>query len=88
LRKTAKAPLSIASLCCGIGQLLAGILAGIPAIVLGFLAISQIRKTGEDGRGMAIAGIVLGFISIIATAVRIIVLMVLIHGLSDNSATI
>jgi hypothetical protein len=37
-----------------------GILAGIPAIVLGFVAINQIRHTGEDGRGMAIAGIALG----------------------------
>jgi hypothetical protein len=79
--------LAIASLCCGIGQLLVGILAGIPAIVLGFVAINQIRHTGEDGRGMAIAGIVLGFISIIATAVLIVVFMVLVHGLSNNTAT-
>jgi hypothetical protein len=79
--------LAIASLCCGIGQLLVGIVAGIPAIVLGFIAISQIRRTGEDGRGMAIAGIVLGFISIIATAVLVIILVVLIHGLSNNTAT-
>jgi hypothetical protein len=79
--------LAIASLCCGIGQLLVGILAGIPAIVLGFVAISQIRQTGENGRGMAIAGIVLGFVSIIATAVLIVVVMVLVHGLSNNTAT-
>jgi hypothetical protein len=79
--------LAIASLCCGIGQLLVGILAGIPAIVLGFVAISQIRRTGENGRGMAIAGIVLGFVSIIATAVLIAVLIVLVHGLSNNTAT-
>jgi hypothetical protein len=64
-----------------------GILAGIPAIVLGFMAISQIRQTGENGRGMAIAGIVLGFVSIIATAVLIVVFMVLVHGLSNNTAT-
>jgi hypothetical protein len=79
--------LAIASLCCGIGQILVGILAGIPAIVLGFVAISQIRQTGENGRGMAIAGIVLGFVSIIATAVLIVVVMVLVHGLSNNTAT-
>jgi Domain of unknown function (DUF4190) len=79
--------LAIASLCCGIGQLLVGLIAGIPAIVLGFVAISQIRRTGEDGRGMAIADIVLGFISIIATAVLIVVFLVLVHGLSNNTAT-
>jgi Domain of unknown function (DUF4190) len=79
--------LAIASLCCGLGQLLVGIVAGIPAIVLGFVAIYQIRKTGEGGRGMAIAGIVLGFVSIIATAVLIIVFIVLVHGLSNNTGT-
>jgi len=81
--------LAIASLCCGIGQVLAGILAGIPAIVLGFVAISQIRRTGEDGRGMAIAGIVLGFISIIVTAVLIVIIffVVEVRGLSNNTAT-
>jgi hypothetical protein len=81
--------LAIASLCCGIGQVLAGILAGIPAIVLGFVAIGQIRRTGEDGRGMAIAGIVLGFISIIVTAVLIVIIffVVEVHGLSNNTAT-
>jgi hypothetical protein len=82
--------LAIASLCCGVGLLLAGIIAGIPAIVLGFLAIRQIRRTGEDGRGMAIAGIVLGFISIIATAaliILVIVFEVMLRGLSNNTAT-
>ncbi len=79
--------LAIASLCCGIGQLLVGIVAGIPAIVLGFVAIYQIRRTGEGGRGMAIAGIVLGFVSIIATAVLITVFMILVHGLSNNTGT-
>jgi hypothetical protein len=82
--------LAIASLCCGMGLFLVGILAGIPAIVLGFLAINQIRQTGEDGRGMAIAGIVLGFVSIIATAALIILVIfyeVEVHGLSNNTAT-
>jgi hypothetical protein len=57
--------------------------------VLGFVAIGQIRRTGEDGRGMAIAGIVLGFISIIVTAVVIVIIVyvVMVHGLSNNTAT-
>jgi hypothetical protein len=42
---------------------------------------------GRYGRGMAIAGIVLGFILIIATAVLIIVFVVLVHGLANNTAT-
>ena len=36
---------------------------GIP-IVLGHVALSQIRRTGEGGRGLAIAGLVLGYVGI------------------------
>jgi hypothetical protein len=69
--------LAIAALCCGIGQLAVGPLSGIPAIVLGAMSLRQIRETGEDGHGMAVAGVVLGvtglvlFITIIAIVVAI-----------------
>jgi Domain of unknown function (DUF4190) len=56
--------LAIAALCCGIAQCMAGPLAGIPAIVLGAISLKQIRETGEDGRGMAVAGLVLGIIGV------------------------
>ncbi len=42
-----------------------GILGGLLALVFGHIALSQIRRTGESGRGMAIAGLVLGYISIV-----------------------
>ncbi len=50
--------LAVAALCCG----LLGIfpLAAIAAIVLGIVALSQLRRRIQRGRGMAIAGIVLG----------------------------
>src|ERR1700757_4956523 len=31
-------------------------------IVFGHIALSQIRRSGEDGRGLAIAGLVLGYV--------------------------
>jgi hypothetical protein len=68
--------LAIAALVCGIGQLLLGILAGIPGIILGFVALSQIRRTGDNGRGMAIAGIVLGFIGIALFVILIVAIAV------------
>jgi hypothetical protein len=46
-----------------------------------------IRQTDENGSGMVIAGIVLGFIFIIAATVLIIVFMALVHGLANNTAT-
>lgn len=53
--------LAIASLCCGVAQFAFGPLPTIPAIVLGHMARHQIKRTGEDGAGMALAGLLLGW---------------------------
>lgn len=37
------------------------LLGGLLGIVFGHIALSQIRRTGEGGRGLAIAGLVLGY---------------------------
>jgi len=47
--------------CLGLSVLLA-----IIAIVTGFLGMSQVGKTGEKGRGMAIGGLVLGLVALLA----------------------
>lgn len=46
-------------------------------IVLGFIALSQIRRTGDRGRGLAIAGIVIGFVAVVITVLWLIVVLVL-----------
>jgi len=56
--------LAIVSLICGIGQIFFSILAAIPAVVCGHAARSQIRRTGEEGAGLALAGLVLGYIGL------------------------
>jgi peptidyl-prolyl cis-trans isomerase B (cyclophilin B) len=32
-------------------------------VIFGHVALSQINKTGEGGRGLAIAGLVIGYVS-------------------------
>lgn len=54
-------PLAIASLACGLGQIFLGPLSTFPAIVLGHMARREIRRTGENGKGMAAAGLALGW---------------------------
>ena len=56
--------LAIAALCCG----LVGIfpLAALAAVVLGIVALGQLQRRTQRGRGMAIAGIVLGSLSLVA----------------------
>ncbi|MFJ2740524.1 DUF4190 domain-containing protein [Streptomyces sp. NPDC087440] len=56
-----------------IASLITGIVCCLPplGLVLGLVALSQIKKRGDSGKGMAIAGIVLSCLSIVLTLVMI-----------------
>jgi hypothetical protein len=56
--------LAIAALVCGIAEMFTLGLAAIPAVILGHLAHGQIKRTGERGEGMAVAGLVFGYLGI------------------------
>jgi hypothetical protein len=56
--------LAIASLVCGVAQMLFWPFATIPAVVLGHVARNQIRRSGEQGSGLALAGLILGWVGV------------------------
>jgi hypothetical protein len=62
---------AVASLVLGIAILCTGIIGGILAVIFGNVALSRIDQAqgAEKGRGLAIAGIVLGWIAIGLTAI-------------------
>jgi hypothetical protein len=60
---------AVASLVLGILGCLG--IAAILAVVFGFIARSQIRKSGQAGDGMAVAGIVLGFVWIALSIITV-----------------
>lgn len=51
-----------------------GFLAAIPAIICGHMALGQIRRgeVSESNRGLAIGGLVLGYINIILTVLAVL----------------
>ncbi|MDQ0811815.1 hypothetical protein QFZ63_003529 [Streptomyces sp. B3I7] len=55
---------AVGALVCGILTTMTAGLTGIPAVVLGHTARSEIRRTGEGGDGFALAGLILGWLSI------------------------
>src|ERR1700689_1495226 len=57
--------LAMASLACGLTQFMFGPLTAIPAIVFGHVARHQIKRTGEQGAGLALAGLILGWATLI-----------------------
>jgi Domain of unknown function (DUF4190) len=50
-------------------------LPSILAIVLGSIALSQIERTGQTGKGLATLGIVLGFLGMVAGIVVFVLVM-------------
>jgi hypothetical protein len=53
--------LAVVALVCGLAQFVI-VLTFIPAIVCGHVARAQIRRTGEAGGGLALAGLILGYV--------------------------
>ena len=65
--------LAIAALVCGVVQFVTG-LTFIPAIILGHMARGQIRRTGEQGGGLALAGLILGYVGGILIIVTLVIM--------------
>jgi hypothetical protein len=52
--------------------------------VLGYISIGQIRRTGEDGRGMAITGIVLGIAGVLLSVLLVIIVIAIARQAGQN----
>jgi DUF1707 SHOCT-like domain/Domain of unknown function (DUF4190) len=76
--------LAIASLACGLALFVFGPLTAIPAIVFGHLARHQIKRTGEQGAGLALAGLILGWATVILGIVLIVVGLAMSVGMNGT----
>ncbi|WP_078501625.1 DUF4190 domain-containing protein [Paenibacillus selenitireducens] len=78
---------SIAALVLGILAVVVpylGFIIGIIAIVFSRIASNEIKRTGEDGKGMAVAGLVCG---IVGTAIYAVIILIVILSLVLFSTT-
>ena len=78
--------LAIAALVCGVGGFVIG-LSFIPAIICGHLARRQIRQTGEQGAGLALAGLILGYVGTALFIALIAVFVVIAHKIGHQLAS-
>jgi hypothetical protein len=67
------------SCCYGIG-----VLAAIPGLIFSFISMKKIGKTGEKGKGMAVAGIVCSAVAIII-AIYVIVNLIIFFNSSEGA---
>ncbi|MGI5292351.1 DUF4190 domain-containing protein [Nonomuraea polychroma] len=60
--------MAVASLVLGIiGLIFCGV-TSIPGVILGHVAMNKIKRTGEEGQGMAVAGLVTSYITVVLWA--------------------
>ena len=54
---------------------------GLPGVILSIMGLNQIKKTGEPGKGFALAGIIISSVSLVFTTIFLIIYFILIFGL-------
>jgi hypothetical protein len=69
-----------------IAAIILGFVVPVGGIIAGIIALTQIRRTAEKGRGLAIAGIVVGGLLILLTAI-VTVVFIVFAGLAASQAT-
>jgi len=82
--------IAIASLVCGIlSWVCAGPLAAIPAVITGHMALGRIKRSVGTlaGRGLAIAGLILGYTSIVAMIAVIVLFFALVVPLIKEKSS-
>jgi hypothetical protein len=55
-----------------IASLVASLLVAPLGIVFGHISLSQIKRSGEDGKGLAIAGLVIGYLASVGAVIAVI----------------
>nr|WP_055503039.1 DUF4190 domain-containing protein [Nonomuraea pusilla] len=82
--------MAVASLVLGIiGLIFCGI-TSIPGVILGHMALSKIKRTGEDGQGMAVGGLVTSYITVVIWLLTWLIfggMLLSLIGLSSAAAT-
>ena len=68
-------------------SLVSAFFVSLAAVITGHIALNQIKKTGEQGRGLAIAGLVIGYVGLVAGIIWIIaVIAILVAGAAAGAS--
>lgn len=51
---------------------------GIAAIILGFIGMGQTKRTGQNGYGMAVAGVLTGAVNLLLTVVIVLIIVAVV----------
>lgn len=57
----------------------------VVGVICGHISLSQIKKTGEQGRGMAVAGLIVGYVGIALAVIGVIIFFAIFAAVMANS---
>jgi hypothetical protein len=69
-----------------VGLFIIPILASIVGVITGHMSLSQIKRTGENGHGMALAGVIIGWVSLGLWVIGIILFIWFFAALAASGA--
>jgi peptidyl-prolyl cis-trans isomerase B (cyclophilin B) len=75
--------MAIGSLVCSLLSLVTCAVTAPVGVILGHIALSQIKRDQSEGKGLAIAGLVIGYLFTIALVLGIVLLIV---GANQNNS--
>jgi hypothetical protein len=67
---------AVGSMVCGVLTTMTFGFTGLPAVILGHSARAEIRRTGESGEGFAMAGLILGWLSVAGWSLFLMLMIV------------
>ncbi|WP_437089694.1 DUF1707 and DUF4190 domain-containing protein [Streptomyces sp. enrichment culture] len=67
---------AVGALVCGVLTVATAGLSGVPAVILGHAARAEMRRSGERGEGLAMTGLVLGWLSVAGWVFFVLLLVV------------
>ncbi|MFF5204509.1 DUF4190 domain-containing protein [Streptosporangium sp. NPDC000396] len=78
--------MAIASLILGIVGLFTCGITSIVGIILGHISLGQIKRTGEEGRGMGLAGLILSYLGIAGYLIVLVFWLIAIGAIAGSAS--
>ena len=68
-----------------VGMFIIPFIGSVVAVITGHMSLSQIKRTGENGRGMALAGTIVGWVGIGLSIIGFFILIAWISWIASNA---
>ena len=78
-------PLAIVAFVASLAALFIWFFGSLAAVICGHIALSQIKRTGEGGRSLALAGVIIGYVGLGLTVLLVIFYVVIIVAAVSSS---